>query len=347
MDKSYLIESVERDCPLCNKVHLLEKRKRISHMLMKNEEIAYEEVYFFCPDSIGEEEDEFVSAEMMDQNLQNARNAYRNAHGLLTSYEIAEIRTLYGMSQADLAVLLGWGEVTITRYETKSIQDETHDQLLRMVKDDPYYALERLKKQKECFTPEKYEMLSKTIRNRIDSIGIEHMNLKIIENRYAEYDTPSESNGYQILNLNKLGAVMAFFAQYCKDLYKVKLMKLLWYVDALAYQKRGYAITGLVYQHMEYGALPIANAEIINLPQLDVEEIEREDGVSYRIRAKQGMSLEALTPDEIDIVYAVANRFNHVKTKELVAYMHEEDAYKETSMYQVIPFSLCDRLRKF
>lgn len=49
------------------------------------------------------------------------------------------------MSQADLAILLGWGEVTITRYETKSIQDETYDQLIRMVKDDPYYALERLK----------------------------------------------------------------------------------------------------------------------------------------------------------------------------------------------------------
>lgn len=92
------------------------------------------------------------------------------------------------MSQADLAVLLGWGEVTITRYETKSIQDETYDQLIRMVKDDPYYALERLKKQRDHFTSEKYEVLSAANKNRIDSIGIEQMNLKTIENRYAEYD---------------------------------------------------------------------------------------------------------------------------------------------------------------
>ena len=42
MDKSYLIERIERDCPLCNKVHLLEKRRRESVMLIKNEEVKYE-----------------------------------------------------------------------------------------------------------------------------------------------------------------------------------------------------------------------------------------------------------------------------------------------------------------
>lgn len=347
MDKSYLIESVERDCPLCNKVHTLEKRKRMSRMLIKNEEVTYEEMYFFCPESVGYDEDEFVSAEMMDQNLKSARNAYRKKHGLLTSDEIAEVRALYGMSQADLAVLLGWGEVTITRYETKSIQDETYDQLIRMVKDDPYYALERLKKQRDRFTSEKYEALCAAIKNRIDSIGIEQMNLKTIKNRYAEYDAPNEFNGYQVLDLNKLESVMAFYAQYCKNLYKVKLMKLLWYTDALAYQRRGKAITGLVYQHMPYGALPIANAEIINLPKLVVQEIEREDGVSYRIQAKQGFNMDALTPDEIDIIYSVANKFKYMRTNDIVTYMHAEQAYRETSMYQIIPFSLCGKLKRF
>ena len=151
MSNSYLIERIERDCPICNKVHLIEKRRREAEMLIKNEIVKYEQTYFFCPDSADYEYDEFVSAELMDINLQNARNAYRKKHGLLTSDDIVEIRSLYSMSQADLAILLGWGEVTITRYETKAVQDETYDQLIRLVKDDPYYALERLKKQKEQF----------------------------------------------------------------------------------------------------------------------------------------------------------------------------------------------------
>lgn len=75
-----VLEKVERYCPLCDKVHLVEKRKRISEMLIKNEIVSYEEVYFFCPKSVNYEEDEFVSAGLMNQNLQNVRNAYRKKH---------------------------------------------------------------------------------------------------------------------------------------------------------------------------------------------------------------------------------------------------------------------------
>ena len=42
------------------------------------------------------------------------------------------------MSQSDLALILGWGEVTITRYETKEIQNEKYDAVLRKIKDNPY-----------------------------------------------------------------------------------------------------------------------------------------------------------------------------------------------------------------
>lgn len=76
-----VLEKVERYCPLCDKVHFVEKRKRIGKMLIKNEVTSYEEVYFFCPESVNYEEDEFVSADLMNQNLQSARNAYRKKHG--------------------------------------------------------------------------------------------------------------------------------------------------------------------------------------------------------------------------------------------------------------------------
>lgn len=85
-----ILGKVERYCPLCDKVHFVEKRKRIGEMLIKNEITSYDEVYFFCPDSVNYEEDEFVSAGLMNQNLQSARNAYRKKHSLLMSNEIAE-----------------------------------------------------------------------------------------------------------------------------------------------------------------------------------------------------------------------------------------------------------------
>lgn len=59
------------------------------------------------------------------------------------------------------------------------------------------------------------------------------------------------------------------------------------------------------------------------------------------------MSLDALTPEEIDIIYKVANKFKNSTTNDIVEYMHEEDAYQETLMQQIIPFSLCTTLKEF
>ena len=80
---------------------------------------------------------------------------------------------------------------------------------------------------------------------------------------------------------------------------------------------------------------------------MTVEEIEREEMVSYHIQAKSGVSLDALTPEEIDIIYKVANKFKNSTTNDIVEYMHAEDAYQETLMQQIIPFSLCTTLKEF
>lgn len=347
MEQNYILELEERDCPICNKVHKVEKRKRIGGVLIKNKPIRFEEIYYVCPDCFDEEENEFVSAEMMDYNLQTARNEYRKAHGLLTSDEIAEIRTIYNMSQADLSILLGWGEVTITRYESKSIQDETYDQILRAAKRDPYFVLERLQKQKEKFSKEKYEALKAIIDIRIEECGAFVLNQRAIEKKYLRYDDPSEWNGYQILNCEKIQSVISFFAHYYGNVLKVKLMKMLWYVDALAFKKNGKSITGLVYAHMPYGALPIAHSEIIHLQGLNVEEIENNDTTMYRITSSQGAKLVGLDANEIDILYQVANKFKSFSTQQIVDYMHREKAYVDTEMHQLIPFSLCNDLIEF
>lgn len=151
VNKDYLIKTEEIDCPICNKIHSLEIMKRLTQGLVKGQVVDYEEVYYLCPLS-DEDESEFVSAGLVDENLLRARNAYRMQKGLLTSNEIAEIRELYGVTQSDFSAMLGWGDVTVTRYESKTIQDETYDSIMRMARDNPMFALENLDKHKDRFT---------------------------------------------------------------------------------------------------------------------------------------------------------------------------------------------------
>ena len=53
-----------------------------------------------------DEDNEFVSAGMMDRNLLEAKDVYRKEKGLLTSKEIKQIRKKYGLTQAEIFIFI-------------------------------------------------------------------------------------------------------------------------------------------------------------------------------------------------------------------------------------------------
>ena len=61
-----------------------------------------------------------------------AFNEYRKRHGLLKPMEIKKWRKAYGLTQTDLSNLLGLSVVSISRYENGSLQNESHDKLIRL-----------------------------------------------------------------------------------------------------------------------------------------------------------------------------------------------------------------------
>lgn len=341
-----LLEQVQMECPICDKFHTVEKRARITQGFVKNEVISYEEIYFVCTDCADSDENEFVPSSILDANLLNARNAYRIHKGLLTSIEIALIRKDYGLTQSEFSALFGWGDVTITRYETKQIQDETYDRIIRMAKENPQFVRESLLQHRERFTPERFSEIKQAVDVKIGEIGVSFLRHKAIMAQYAEFDEPSDMNGNQELNLEKVGTMMSYFANAFHCVYKVKMMKLLWFADALCYSKTGKAMSGLVYQHAPYGALPIASKEIIYLPDISVVEEEDDDHTRYRIQSVH-LNLDTLTETEQAILSEVFLRFKNTQTIDLVELMHKEDAYTQTVMKENISFALCKKLRSF
>ncbi len=344
MNNDQLIGMINMDCPLCNKTHSLEQRKRHTQSIVKDEVVDFDEIYFFCPLS-DEEENEFVTAGLMDGNLLRGRDSYRMKKGLLTSAEIANIRNYYGLSQSDFSAILGWGEVTITRYESKTIQDETYDNIMRMAYENPMFALESLEKHKNRFPLEKYVRLRKNIAVRVAEIGNSHLLVQEIRSLYVDFSEEDEQNGYKLLDLEKVANVMGHFSGVIENLYKIKLMKLLWYSDALFYGRQGRSMTGLVYKHMPLGALPIGYNEIICLPTVKIEEELIYDDISYRIKSTHAVDPSVFTPEELEVLEAVVKKFKPFNTREILEYMHNEPAYTETISNQIIPYSLANQLK--
>jgi putative zinc finger/helix-turn-helix YgiT family protein len=78
--------------------------------------------------------------EVWDEDLERKNekivfSIYREKAKLLQPEQIKAIRDKYGLSQSAFARLLGFGEKTITRYENGSIQDYSHDNLIRLCDD--------------------------------------------------------------------------------------------------------------------------------------------------------------------------------------------------------------------
>ena len=347
MLKEDFVEIITKDCPFCDEEHEVERHVQKTTIEIKNDVVEYMEEIFICPITECEDGNSWAPAGIADENLLRARDAYRAKHGLLISDQIIGIRKKYALNQKELSNLLGWGEVTISRYETKQIQEETYDNLLRMVMENPSFALSELVKHKKCYSDERFKEIQATLKSMIKVEGNVSLKRQEILNKYLDYDTECDANGYKLLDIDKVADVIAYFAQHMNNLFKTKLMKLLWYSDVKYYNTYGSSMTGLVYKHQRLGALPLAHSEIIYLPTVNVIEEDYEDVTSFHVVPLDVPINPVFTLEEQDVLTKVALKFRDMTGREISSYMHNEEAYLQTDMMAIIPYSMAESIINF
>ena len=262
-----------------------------------------------------------------NENLKRIRNEYRKRKNLLTDDEIKQIRNQYKLSQRDFAVLLGFGEVTITRYESKKVQERAHDNVIKESRN-PQKFLEYIVKNKDRFIElngeEKYEALVSQVSDLTNNINFTINQYDFKERGNTEFD------------ISKLKAIISQIKEKRDKLVKTALAKILWYIDCLSYYIRGQSMTGLVYKSMPYGAYPQEFDEILADKDICVKNSWMYDYECYYIDSVE--STFKLLDEEKDMIDFVVNYFEEFTAKDLVEYMHKELAYKETQKFKVISY---------
>ena len=142
--------------------------------------------------------------------------------------------------------------------------------------------------------------------------------------------------------------MISYIDERVSNLFKVKLMKMLWYGDALSFIRRGIAMTGMVYRHEPMGALPVGHYSLMNLENLNIREEESNNyDLMLHIYPSIGMDYSILTDEDRRILDDVIKKFKDFKAKDIIEYMHKEMAYTKTKAGEVIPFSLAKDIREF
>lgn len=322
-------------CTCCMEEHDVKEVRVLEKMNYKNLQVEYEATYFYC-----ELADEFyANEEQIHANDVALKDAYRVAKGLLTTKEIIAIREKYGISQSDLCSLLGWGGKTITRYESSQVQDKAHDTILRKLNQDPEWFLQLLNAAKENVTLDAYKKYLASATNIYEQNKDLYL-IKSIEAQYARFRDNMILHGNVGLSLEKVIDVIRYFAASSKvsALYKVKLMKLMWYADALSYKKRGCAITGLVYQALPMGAVPLGHELIIDLQNVPCTEVDMGEYLAYHFKLNSESEYPALLQEDMMILNEVIDQLGGMSKRDIVAFMHKEKAYVETASRDFISF---------
>jgi len=337
-----VLDHVIKLCPCCMEEHDVQTVLVEEHATFKKICVNYNAYYLYC----NRADELFADEEQMQCNDAKLKDAYRKSEGLLTSDEISGIRAKYGISQNDLCVLLGWGGKTITRYETHQVQDKAHDMILKKIDQDPVWFLELLDNAKKSLSVEAYRKYLSMANSLFEDEGDVYKR-KAIEAMYVRYRGDLMAHGNTDFSLDKTIDVIRYFSnrEDVTSLYKVKLMKLMWYADALSYKERGHAITGLVYQAMPMGAVPIGHESIMDLRDVPCEEIDMAESTAYHFSLSGKQVFPALSEDDKTILCIVTEKLGQMSKNEIVAFMHHEKAYIETAQREVISFHYANNLQ--
>lgn len=337
-----IIKSEKRICPCCMEEHEVKTVLVMDQAPFKNNTVEYEASYFFC--EIAEEL--YMDEQQMQDNDIRLKDAYRKKEGLLTSTQIGEIRAKYGISQSDLCLLLGWGGKTITRYESHQVQDKAHDTILKKIDQDPEWFLSLLNGAKTNLLAESYQKYLAAATRFYEEDQDAYLR-KAIEACYAKFQGNQMFHGNTELSLDKVVEVIRYFASSIKvtSLYKVKLMKLMWYADALSYKRRGSAITGLVYQALPMGAVPVGHNSIIDLKNVPCEEVDMGETNAYHFSLSGKQTFSELSDEEKDVLDVVIEKLGKMSKNEIIDFMHKEQAYVETAPRDIIQFKYAESLQ--
>lgn len=110
---------------------------------------------------------EHCHEEIWDEVLEKENEAkvfslYRKKVGFLSSEQIKAIRKRYGLSQKMFSILLGFGSKTITRYENNSLQDESHNLLMKLM-NDPVCFLKVWEERKYLFSSREISVIQEKV----------------------------------------------------------------------------------------------------------------------------------------------------------------------------------------
>ncbi len=148
-------------CENCNKLVEYHTKEKEDTFSIRGKEYTYNKLIGYC-DNCNEE----ITANLLtDENLKRMDDKYREIENIIKIEEITQILRKYKIGKKPLSKLLGWGEVTLTRYINGDVPTKPYSDELYKILDDANYMEKILDKNKDNITEKAYNCAKEAIAN--------------------------------------------------------------------------------------------------------------------------------------------------------------------------------------
>lgn len=287
--------------------------------------------------------------EIEDENNERIYQIYREKANIIKPEDIIKLREKYDISQRELTSILGFGKMTINRYERGGLPTKSQSDYIKLLieNDDKF-----IEKAKEAY--EKNNINDKTYNKIISEEVEKDISKKEVQDNIRRYlrsvlnRKPDIYNGYKSLDLEKIENIISYIASKVKNLTITSLNKYLWYIDMLSFNERTVAITGLTYQNQKFGPT-IVYKKYDELSLLDDkytrEDIETENGNTTKIISNNNFKLDKISSSEKEIIDTIIKLLKGKNVTDISEISHREDGWKKTKRFEQISFKYAMNLK--
>lgn len=286
--------------------------------------------------------------EIEDENNERIYKIYREKANIIKAEDIVRLREKYDISQRELTSILGFGKMTINRYERGGVPTKSQSDYIKLLIENEDKFIEKVK---EAY--ENNNITEKTYKKILSERQEESISKKMVQENIRRYlkevldRKPDIYNGYKSLDLEKIENIISYIASKVKNLTITSLNKYLWYIDMLSFNKRAVAITGLTYQNQKFGPT-IVYKKYDELSLLEDkyqrEDIETENGNTTKIISNDNFSLEKISNSEKEIIDTIIKLLKNKKVTDISEMSHKEVGWKRTKRLEKISFEYAMKL---
>ncbi|CAN5376361.1 DUF4065 domain-containing protein [soil metagenome] len=283
--------------------------------------------FYFCKST----NEQYTNTELDNLNLSQVYNQYRSKHNLPFPDEIKRIRDKYNLPATKMSEILGFGINSYRNYESGEVPSDSNAKLIKMA-SDPLQFKNLVNESVELEVSFKEKLIGKIVELIAQE---ERSKSKFFEILLFNHEKPDEYCGYRKPDLGRITEMIVFFTEKMEP-YKVKMNKILFYVDFLMFKKSAHSISGMSYRAVAMG--PILSdydtifAYACRNNHVDICETKFPEGgigEQFLPNSKRKFNKELFSQNEIDVMQEIATKFKKIKTNAIVDMSHKEKGWKE------------------